>query len=97
MTVVAGMCHTLGAFVPNSVGTVPDPVCREAIIIKADMPMQACMLSQHALADWRKRSIYRGNQWLISRIKCVPGHYVPEERVWMVTPRQTDRPGVEPN
>jgi hypothetical protein len=36
------------------------------------MPMQACMLSQPALADWKERSIYRGEQWRVSRIKCVP-------------------------
>jgi hypothetical protein len=81
ITVVAVMCHTIGALVPESIGTLPDPVCREEIIIKTDMPMQACMLSQPALADWKERSIYRGKQWLISRIKCVPGDYVPRERV----------------
>jgi hypothetical protein len=81
ITVVAVMCHTLGAFVPESVGTAPDPVCREVIVIQDEMPMQACMLSQPALADWKERSIFRGDQWLISRIKCVPGDYVPKERV----------------
>jgi hypothetical protein len=50
ITVVAVMCHTIGAFFPESVGTVPAPV-------------------------------YRGDQWRISRIKCVPGYYVPKERV----------------
>jgi hypothetical protein len=25
--------------------------------------------------------IYRGDQWRIGRIKCVPGDYVPKERV----------------
>jgi hypothetical protein len=33
------------------------------------MPMQACILSQAALADWKARSIYRGDQWKIGRIK----------------------------
>jgi hypothetical protein len=47
-------------------------VCREVIVIQNDMPMQACMLSQPALADWKERSIYRGEQWRVSRIKCVP-------------------------
>lgn len=60
MTVVAVMCHTLGAFVPESVGTAPDPICREVIVIKDDMPMQACILSQPALAEWKDRSIYHG-------------------------------------
>ena len=81
MTVVAVMCHTLGAFVLESVGTAPDPICREVIVIKDDMPMQACILSQPALAEWKDRSIYHGALWWISRIKCVPGDYMPKERV----------------
>jgi hypothetical protein len=64
-----------------SVDTLPEPICREVVVIKDEMPMQACMLSQPALADWKERSIYRGDQWLISRIKCVPGDYLPKERV----------------
>ena len=52
ITVVAVMCHTLGAITPQSVDTLPDPICREVIIIKDEMPMQSCMLSQPALADW---------------------------------------------
>ena len=72
ITVVAVMCHTIGAVSPQSVGTLPDPVCREVIVIQNEMPMQACMLSQPALADWKERSIYRGEQWRVSRIKCVP-------------------------
>ena len=30
---------------------------------------------------WEERSVYRGDQWMISRIKCLPGDYVPKERV----------------
>jgi hypothetical protein len=81
ITVVAVMCHTIGAVAPQSVGTLPDPVCREVIVIQNDMPMQACMLSQPALADWKERSIYRGEQWRVSRIKCVPGDYVPKQHI----------------
>jgi hypothetical protein len=81
ITVVAVMCHTIGAVAPQSVGTLPDPVCREVIVIQNDMPMQACILSQPALADWKERSIYRGEQWRVSRIKCVPGDYVPKQRI----------------
>jgi hypothetical protein len=51
ITVVVVECHTIGAFVPEAVGTVPGPVCREVIVIKDDMPMQSCLLSQPALAD----------------------------------------------
>jgi hypothetical protein len=81
ITVVAVMCHTIGTLVAEPVGTAADLACREVIVVKDDMPMQGCMLSQPALADWKDRSIYRGDQWRISRIKCVPGDYVPKERV----------------
>ena len=80
-TVVVVMCHALGAFAPQSVDTLPDPICREVLVVKDDMPMQSCKLSQAALADWKERSIYRDDQWMISRIKCVPGDYVPKQRV----------------
>jgi hypothetical protein len=44
--------------------------------------MQACMLSQPALAEWKASSIYKSDSWRIARIKCVPGgDYVPKERV----------------
>jgi hypothetical protein len=68
ITVVALMCHTLAS--------IPQPICREEIVVKDEMPMQACMLSQAALADWKAHSIYSGEQWAIGRIKCVPGDYV---------------------
>jgi hypothetical protein len=48
ITVVAVMCHTIGAAITESVGTLPDQVCREVIVIKDDMPMRSCMLSQPA-------------------------------------------------
>lgn len=68
ITIVALMCHTLAS--------IPQPVCREEIVVKDDMPMQACMLSQAALAYWKGRSLYAGEQWTIGRIRCVPGDYV---------------------
>jgi hypothetical protein len=68
ITVVALMCHTLGS--------IPQPVCREEIVVKDEIPMQACILSQAALAEWKANSIYKGDGWKIGRIKCVPGDYV---------------------
>jgi hypothetical protein len=81
ISLVAVLCHSIGAFVPEAVNTLPVSVCREVIVIKDDLPMQSCMLSQPALADWKGRSIYRSDQWWITQIKCVPGDYVPKERV----------------
>ena len=50
ITVVALMCHTLAS--------IPQPVCREEIVVKDEMPMQACMLSQPGSPTGRRiRSI----------------------------------------
>ena len=82
ITVVAVMCLVLGAVVAEGVGTLSEAVCREVIVVKQDMPMQACMLSQSALADWKANSIYKTDDWRVARIRCVPGgDYVPKERV----------------
>lgn len=74
ITVVAVVCHTLAAL-PNS------PVCHEEIIVKDDMSMEACMIAQPAVADWKEHSIYRGPQWSIARVKCIPGEYVPRDAI----------------
>jgi hypothetical protein len=73
ITLVAVMCHVLGAVVAEGVGTIPEAVCREVIVVKQDMPMQACMLSQPALAAWKASSICKSDDWRVARIKCVPG------------------------
>ena len=83
ITVVVVICHTIGAFVPESVDTLPDPVCREVIVIKDEMPMQSCMLSQPALADWKERSIYRGDQSAGSNAS----DYMPKEHAWLRLPQ----------
>ena len=73
ISVVVTMCHALSG--------ISAPVCREEIVVKDDMSMQACMISQPALADWKEHSVFRGNQWTISRVKCVPGQYVIKDRI----------------
>ena len=72
ITVVAVMCHALAA--------ISEPVCREDVVVKEDMPMQACFLSQPALAEWKEHSMFRSEQWTIGRIKCVSGDYAPKNR-----------------
>jgi hypothetical protein len=65
ISVVAVICHSLAA--------ISQPVCREEIVVKDDMPIQMCILSQAALANWKVRSIFRiFFEWKIARIKCVP-------------------------
>lgn len=72
ITVVATLCHAL-AGIPA--------VCHEEIVTKDDMSIQACMLSQPALAEWKAHSIYAGEQWTIRGYKCVPGSYEPRDAI----------------
>lgn len=66
ITVVVVVCHALAG--------ISSPVCREEIVARIDA-IQACMIGQPAIADWKSHSIYNGPQWTIARIKCVPGDY----------------------
>jgi hypothetical protein len=76
ITVVVTLCHALAG--------IPGPVCREGIVTDSrtsEVTMMSCMLSQPALAKWKSESIYRGADWKISRITCLPGHYVIRSQV----------------
>lgn len=73
ITVVAVMCHALAG--------ITSPVCHEEIVVKDDMPMQACMVSQAAIADWKASTIYRGDQWHVAVIRCIPGNYEPRDAI----------------
>lgn len=73
ISVVVVMCHSLGA--------ISQPVCREEVVIKDDMPMQTCIMSQAALASWKGNSIFRSDEWKIARIKCIPGDYQPKDAI----------------
>jgi len=69
ITVVALMCHTLAS--------IPQPVCREEIVVKDEMPMQACMLSQgRARRTGRSILSMPTSNGRSAAIKCVPGDYV---------------------
>lgn len=73
ISVVVTICHMLSG--------ISAPVCREELAYQADMPMQACMLAQPAIADWKSKSIFAGDQWHIGKIRCIPGNYVPRNQI----------------
>lgn len=74
VSVVVLMCHTLAS--------IPEPVCREEVVIKDDMSMNACLISQAAIAGWKENSmIYHGDQWTVARIRCIPGDYSPKDAI----------------
>ena len=73
VTVVAVMCHLLGAGA--------EPVCIEEIVTDSAMTegltFMSCMVGAQApLAKWKsEHPIYRAEKWTIGRYKCVPGRY----------------------
>lgn len=71
-TVVAVLCHSL-AGIPA--------VCHEEIVAQQNMPMQQCMMGQPELADWKEKSRFRGEQWHIARIRCIPGDYQVKDAI----------------
>lgn len=73
ITVVVSICHALAG--------ITSPVCHEEILVRDEMPMQACMIAQAAIADWKAHSRFSGNQWTVSRIRCIPGDYQPRDAI----------------
>lgn len=72
ITVVAIVCR-IASPVPSA------PVCHEEIVIQDDMPMQTCIMSQAAVADWKSRSRFVGDGWRIARVRCVAGTYLRKD------------------
>lgn len=73
ISVIAVLCHALAI--------IPEPVCHEELVVKDNMGMQECTISQGALAEWKAHSIYRSDSWYIARIKCVSGDYVIKDAI----------------
>lgn len=74
IAVVVMMCHLLSP--------IPDPVCHEVIVVRAEMSMMECQVgSQIAVADWKSTSVYKGEQWEISKILCASGDYQPKDAI----------------
>lgn len=81
ITVAVTICHTLTATAGMPVPG-PTDVCEERIIMKTDDTgsLTAC-INQPALADWKAKSLYAGEQWWIKKIRCVPGDYQPRNNI----------------
>lgn len=70
VTVVALMCHIVAPIQPA--------VCHEEVVFKEEMPMIACQMGQPAIAEWKEKSPFQGEQWKIEGFRCVAGDYVPK-------------------
>jgi hypothetical protein len=65
VAVIAVLCNSLVA---------SQPICREEIVTESDMSIGlGCLIAEAQLDQWKEHSIYSGNQWTVSRVKCVPG------------------------
>jgi hypothetical protein len=73
VTIAAVLCHLVP--IPHSPGV---EACHEEIVHVADS-MQECILSQAAIADWKRRGRFADAEWTVTRIKCVPGTYEPKD------------------
>lgn len=70
VSVVVSICHVL----------LGEPqVCRETIVGQSLMPAHSCIVSQAAVADWKSKSIFAGEQWTIGRTECKPADYVVKD------------------
>jgi hypothetical protein len=75
MTIVTLMCHVI-------VG-ITSPVCHEEVVDRVEISMNVCQMgSQQYIADWKEKSIFRGDQWTVAAIQCIPGNdYQPRDAI----------------
>lgn len=55
-------------------------VCHEDVIYEATS-LQECASSQAGVADWKTKGRYASDEWLISQIRCIPGHYLKKDEL----------------
>jgi uncharacterized protein len=80
ITVIAALCQSLSTG-PQPAANQPVTVCHEEVLAREDMPMQACFISQAAVADWKEHSRFRSADWSVARIRCVPGIAEPRSMI----------------
>jgi hypothetical protein len=75
MTVVALLCHMLA--------DIAAPICHEVIVTRQEMTMQRCESGmQIGIANWKGQSIYKGDQWTVAEVQCIPGDdYQPRDAI----------------
>lgn len=73
VTIAATLCHMI-AGVPDMDDEPEIEVCHEEVLTTVE-DLQACIVSQAGVADWKMKSRFRDDEWTISRIRCIPGTY----------------------
>ena len=72
ITVVAVLCQALAG--------IPAPACHEEIVTKVDS-LQACIMFPANLAQWKGAGRFAGDEWTISKVRCIPGSYEKRDAI----------------
>jgi hypothetical protein len=67
--VVALMCH----LVPVADGKTVE-ACHEEIVWQGDDSPGVCNFAQAIIAQWKGAGRFAGDEWLVKRFQCLPGH-----------------------
>lgn len=73
LTIVALICHI--------VAPIQVPLCHKEIVLKEAIPTMPCEMRRSAIAEWKEKSIFRGEEWKIESYDCERGDFVPEDIV----------------
>lgn len=75
ITIVATLCH----LVPAPAGDAKViPLCHETVLHEVET-LPECVHAWAGIADWKMKSRYAGDDWIISNIRCMPGTFVPRD------------------
>ncbi len=75
ISVVVTLCH-LVTLDPHS---APLRTCFERVAGKIEMNINACGLLLAGVVDWKEKSPYAGDEYVIGAIRCESGNYQPAE------------------
>lgn len=75
VTIAATVCTLL-----NPVTATDVLACHEEVLHEADS-IQECVMSQTAIADWKMKSRFAGPDYVVARIRCIPGHYLKRDEL----------------
>lgn len=85
LTIVASLCQVLAAATTGASAPNVEPsliqLCHEEIVLRADMPLQACFNIWPGVADWKMKSRFRDDEWTIGEVRCEPGFYLRKEQL----------------
>lgn len=73
VTVVVSLCRLLDP-------TTDVMVCHEEVVHVGES-LQECVNAQPGIADWKMKGRYASDEWLVGRIRCIPGYYLKKDEL----------------